>query len=57
MASSPARSGRVKAWAIAAACALWVALWPLSLLEGTRGSPGLLDRSRDRGAYDFVAIL
>ncbi|MBW8849553.1 MAG: hypothetical protein JF600_02115 [Xanthomonadales bacterium] len=57
MASSPARSGRVKVWAIAAACALWVALWPLSLLEGTRGSPGLLDLSRDRGAYDFVAIL
>lgn len=42
---------------MAGICALWVVFWPLSLLESTRGLPGLLDLSRDRGAYDLVAIL
>jgi hypothetical protein len=41
---------------MAAMCALWVVFWPLLLLESTRGLPGVLGLSRDRGAYDLVAI-
>ena len=51
------RAMPVKTWGIAALCALWIVAWPGALLESTRGLRGILDLSRDRGAYDLVAIL
>jgi hypothetical protein len=48
---------RMRTWALAGLCAMWVVSWPMLLLESTRGLPGLLDMSRDRGAYDLVAIV
>lgn len=53
----PECAGPAKAWAVAALCALWGVAWPMVLLESTKGLRGLLGLSRDRGAYDLVAIL
>lgn len=47
---------RGRTWGIAAICAAWVVAWPMLALESTRGLRGVLDLSRDRGAYDLLAL-
>ncbi len=50
------RALRARTWTLAALCAGWVVAWPMLALESTRGLRGILDVSRDRGAYDLVAL-
>lgn len=50
-------SVRARMWGLAAICAAWVVAWPLLALESTRGLRGILGLSRDRGAYDLLALV
>lgn len=48
--------GKPLRWMIALAGAAWVAAWPILALDSTRGLPGVLGLSSDRGALELLSL-
>lgn len=49
--------GNLLRWMIASAGAVWVAAWPILALDSTRGLPGVLGLSNDRGALELLSLV